>query len=136
MGRHWGEISRLDGQCLGELLESVPGLGWPGGHIALGLFTPIFRKGDGDMAISSHKGNRVSKRDGILPAAPQPGVEVGMKGLGSAASLSSRVGTAAQGGQLFLPSPSLLPAGCVCLCHRLSIERMLPSLPLGFRFQI
>lgn len=36
-----------------------------------------------------------------------------MKGLGSAASLTSRVGTAAQGGQLFLPSPSLLPASCV-----------------------
>lgn len=39
-----------------------------------------------------------------------------MEGLGSAASLTSRVGTAAQGGQLFLPLPSLLPAGCVRLC--------------------
>lgn len=59
-----------------------------------------------------------------------------VEGLRSAASLTSRVGTAAQDGRLFLPSPSLLPFGCVRLCHCLSIEKMLPSVPPGFRFQI
>lgn len=45
-----------------------------------------------------------------------------VEGLRSAASLTSRVGTAAQGGQLFLPSPSLLQ-GWLCVSVPLSVCR-------------